>query len=115
LERIQVGPLPALATSDAMPPLLYLGVLLPPAGVDTRLVRRSAELAAEHARAIEALDAGPVDVIGVSTGGSIAQQLAADHPDLVRRLVLIATGCRLSPKTRGLQSRVAAQVVTSPS
>jgi pimeloyl-ACP methyl ester carboxylesterase len=30
----------------------------------------------------------PVDVIGVSTGGSLAQHFAADHPNLLRRLVL---------------------------
>jgi pimeloyl-ACP methyl ester carboxylesterase len=138
LERLQLGPLPALATGDG-PPLLYLGGLLPAAGVDGKLARRSAELsarplaglrrvvytnrrtglpagmsmadlAAEHARAIEALDAGPVDVLGVSTGGSIAQQLAADHPGAVRRLVLVSTGCRLWEKTRRLQSDVAVQI-----
>jgi pimeloyl-ACP methyl ester carboxylesterase len=46
----------------------------------------------------------------VSTGGSIAQQLAADHPDVVRRLVLISTGCRLSPSARLAQRRVAARI-----
>ena len=136
---MQLGPLPALATRDTGPPLLYLGGLLPSAGVDGALARRSAEfsarpfadvrrvlytnrrsglpigmtfaeIAAEHAQAIRALDVGAVSVVGVSTGGSIAQQLAADHPDVVRRLVLISTGCRLSPKTRRLQWEVAAQV-----
>ncbi len=37
----------------------------------------------------------PVNVLGISTGGSFAQQLAADHPELVDRIVLISTGCRL--------------------
>jgi len=119
VDRVQVGPLPALAAGNG-PPLLYLGGLLPTAGVDGKLARRSAEfsarplagmrrviyanrrsglprgmtiaeIAAEHAEAIDALDARAVDIVGVSTGGSIAQQLAADHPEKVRRLVLIGT------------------------
>jgi pimeloyl-ACP methyl ester carboxylesterase len=69
-----------------------------------------ADLAEEHAGAIRALRAGPVDVAGISTGGSIAQQLAADHPDVVDRLVLLSAACRLSPRGRALQRRVAARV-----
>ncbi|TAM89063.1 MAG: alpha/beta fold hydrolase [Jatrophihabitans sp.] len=66
-----------------------------------------AQLAAEHAAAIrEGLAAGAVDVVGISTGGSIAQQLAADHPDVVRRLVLVSTACRLGPVGQRLQRRV---------
>ena len=60
-------------------------------------------LAAEHAEAMRAEFGEPVDVLGLSTGGSIAQQLAADHPDVVRRLVLISTGCRLGPAARMAQ------------
>jgi pimeloyl-ACP methyl ester carboxylesterase len=68
------------------------------------------ELAQEHAEAIRSLGGGPVDVAGISTGGSIAQQLAADHPDVVDRLVLLSTACRLGPEGRTLQRRVAARV-----
>lgn len=53
-------------------------------------------------------DVGDVsDIIGVSTGGAIGQQFALDHPDLVGRLVLAMTGCRLSPEAKDLQLRVA--------
>lgn len=69
-----------------------------------------AELAAEHADAIRAGLGAPVDVIGLSTGGSIAQQLAADHPEAVRRLGLVSTACRLGPLGHSLQRRVAARI-----
>ena len=42
-------------------------------------------------------------VHGTSTGGSIALQLAIDHPDLVGRLVVPAAACRLSDKGRSVQ------------
>ncbi|MHC4818116.1 MAG: alpha/beta fold hydrolase [Planctomycetota bacterium] len=53
----------------------------------------------------EELD-GPVDVVGLSTGGLIAQHFAADHPDLVRRLVLHSSAHHLSDGAKRLQERV---------
>jgi pimeloyl-ACP methyl ester carboxylesterase len=50
---------------------------------------------------------GEVDIIGVSTGGAIAQHFAIDHPNLVRRLVLAMTGFRLTEEAKELQMRVA--------
>ena len=137
-ERGTLGPLPSLAAGSGLP-LLFVGGLSPQAGVDApgtewmsgsllapfaerrrvHFVNRRkglprgmtmAEIAAEHADAIRALDSGPVDVAGISTGGWIAQQLAADHPDVVGRLLLLCTACRLGPEGRLLQRRVAARI-----
>ena len=40
---------------------------------------------------MEALGISRADVVGISMGGMIAQHLAADAPEMVRRLVLVAT------------------------
>jgi pimeloyl-ACP methyl ester carboxylesterase len=69
-----------------------------------------ADLADEHADSISQGLGGPIDVVGISTGGSIAQHLAADHPDVVHRLVLISAACRLGATERDLQRRVAARI-----
>jgi pimeloyl-ACP methyl ester carboxylesterase/effector-binding domain-containing protein len=66
-----------------------------------------AELAREHAEALRWWFGHPVDVVGVSTGGSIALQLAADHPDVVRRLVVVSAAHRLSTFGRDTQRKAA--------
>lgn len=38
---------------------------------------------------IEYLELGPVNLLGFSMGGAIAFQLAVDHPDMLRRLVIV--------------------------
>lgn len=43
---------------------------------------------------------GPVRLMGLSSGGFVAQHVALDHPGLVERLVLVVTGARLSPRGR---------------
>lgn len=133
-----MGELPCL-TVGAGAPLVVLGGLLPQAGVGPGPLRADhertarlfahgrevfyvnrrpgmrrgmtmAEIAAEHAAGMGEVFNGPVDVLGMSTGGSIAQQLAAQHPEVVRRLVLVSTGCRLGPLAKQVQRRVAARV-----
>jgi pimeloyl-ACP methyl ester carboxylesterase len=137
-DRSRVGPLPCASVGTG-PPVLVIAGLSPVTGVDgetllkgtvapfTRLAadhriivvnRRPnlprgitfAQLAAEHADAIRDGLGGRADVIGVSTGGSIAQQLAADHPEVVDRLVLASTGCRLEGATKEMQRRIAARI-----
>ena len=66
-----------------------------------------ADMAADVATTIRQEFGEPVDVIGVSTGGSIVQHLAADHPDVIRRLVIHSSACVLSLGARDLQLRVA--------
>jgi pimeloyl-ACP methyl ester carboxylesterase len=50
---------------------------------------------------------GAVDALGVSTGGSIVQHFAADHPESVRRLIIHSSAYVLSDAAREGQMRVA--------
>lgn len=60
----------------------------------------------DYATLIREEFAGPVDLIGVSTGGSIVQHFAADHPDLVRRLVIHSSAYTLSDEAKRLQMNI---------
>jgi poly(3-hydroxyoctanoate) depolymerase len=53
--------------------------------------RRMPGVAGAVRQMVQALGYDRVDVLGVSLGGAVAQQLAHQAPDLVRRLVLAAT------------------------
>jgi pimeloyl-ACP methyl ester carboxylesterase len=66
-----------------------------------------ANLADDYALALEDEFANPVDVLGISTGGMIAQQFALDHPDLLGRLVLGGVAYRLGPLAREAEQRSA--------
>lgn len=65
------------------------------------------EVADDYAATLRALFDRPVDIVGVSTGGSIALLLAAHHPHLVRRLVLVSAAHRLSDQGRAVQRKIA--------
>mgnify|MGYP001826832530 CR=1 FL=1 len=58
------------------------------------------DLAADYAATIRAEFEPPVDVIGLSSGGSIAFYLAAEHPELVHRLVIQDCACRQTDRWR---------------
>lgn len=62
-----------------------------------------ADIATQHADALHTEFGGPVDVLGISSGGSLGLQLAADHPGAVRRLVIAAAGYRLEERARAEQ------------
>jgi pimeloyl-ACP methyl ester carboxylesterase len=52
------------------------------------------QMATDAAGFTEALGLATVDLVGHSMGGLVAQELAIQRPDLVRRLVLVGTGPR---------------------
>jgi pimeloyl-ACP methyl ester carboxylesterase len=53
-----------------------------------------AQMGADAVAFIKALGLAKVDVLGFSIGGFVAQEIALQAPDLVRRLVLVGTGPR---------------------
>ncbi len=70
-----------------------------------------ADIARDYADALRLEFPGPIDVIGTSTGGSIALQLAADHPDVVQRLVVVCAAYTLGQNGKKVQRRVAEEVL----
>jgi 3-oxoadipate enol-lactonase len=57
-------------------------------------VARSASAMADLLQELEAI---PAHMVGISMGGTIAQQIALDFPQLVRKLVLVSTFAILRP------------------
>jgi len=131
--------MPFLAVGSG-PPLVFLPGITPnhepPTGADRRFQARQlapyassrrvwwvnrrpgldphatmADIAADYANAMLRRFDEPVDVIGESTGGSVALQLAADHPAVVKRLVIISAAYALSEDGRDTQLRVADDVL----
>ena len=74
---------------------------------DTAVAYDTARLADEVGAWLDAVAAGPVDVVGNSLGGAVAARLALARPDRVRRLVLMdAAGVR-GPEPTALDSALA--------
>ncbi len=65
------------------------------------------DLAYDYAKALEDEFGGQLDVLGISTGGSLALQLAADRPGLVRKLVVAGAAYRLSEHGQEFQRTMA--------
>ena len=65
------------------------------------------DLANDYAEALEDEFGRKLDVLGISTGGSLALQLTIDRPRLVRRLVVAGAAYRLSQHGREFQRRTA--------
>lgn len=61
---------------------------------------RLASMVGDVISCIDATASGPVDVVGHSLGGLVAMVLAAEHPEMVRRLVIADIG----PELRHLDS-----------
>ena len=59
-------------------------------------------MADDVATAIRQLGVAPVDLLGYSLGGTIALTVAIEHPDVVRKLVLISVGYQLGGMHSGL-------------
>jgi pimeloyl-ACP methyl ester carboxylesterase len=57
------------------------------------------DLAGEYAAVLDA-ELGRYDLVGLSTGGLIAQHLALQRPDAVRRLALVVAGARIDAEGR---------------
>jgi len=53
----------------------------------------------------DAMHTPPDVVVGISLGGMVAVRLAAQHPRLVRRLVLLVSSHRFSPGGRRMMER----------
>jgi pimeloyl-ACP methyl ester carboxylesterase len=64
------------------------------------------DMADDYAAMIKNELGGKADVMGISTGGPIAQELAIYHPETVKHLVLASTGCRLNARGKALQKKV---------
>lgn len=62
-----------------------------------------AQIAEQHAEALADAFDGPVNVLGASSGGSVALQMAADHPQVIKSMVLAMAGYTMGERARAAQ------------
>lgn len=73
-----------------------------PEGYSTR------DMSEDYATMIrDEFDGGPINVVGVSYGGLIAQHLAADHPKLILRLVIAMAAYKVGDEGKQLDTKYA--------
>ena len=65
------------------------------------------DMANDYAKMIQREFKEPVVIIGASTGGQIAQYLAADHPEVIQKLVIISAAYRVSEKGAEIETKAA--------
>ncbi len=58
------------------------------------------QMTTDAANFVAALGLGKVDLLGFSLGGYVAQVLASEKPDLVRKMILVGTGLALEARHR---------------
>ena len=97
--------LPRLAPSRSLLAVELQGHGRTPTGDGPASFERSAD---DVARLLARLAVGPVDVLGFSNGGQVALQLAARHPELVRRLIAASAPFRRAGMIDGFWEGLAA-------
>ena len=72
------------------------------------------EMGANAIAFIKALGLTKIDVLGFSIGGMVAQEIAIQAPDLVRRLILVGTGPRGADMATSRSAEIFAATYDSP-
>ena len=72
------------------------------------------ETARDAIALIKALGIGKTDVLGYSIGGKIAQEIAAQAPDLVRKLILVGAGPRGADTTGSKSAEIFSATYDTP-
>lgn len=93
------------------PDLRGYGRSSPPREFPVDFYQRDAD---DMAALLRALDAAPAHVLGYSDGADVAQLLAIDHPEFVKRLILVGGQSHTTDPERALWPAVADSSTWSP-